>query len=248
MPPVAQPSPWDFLTLVAWWNLAGLPAVLCLVALAMVIRQRLQAADPRMVGRAAASTPPRSASTARIAAVRTIALIHSALGLRAGVRLAAELLSMRGQGIPQSGPLRGIVLPIIQIIVNLTIGHGLWRLWRWARLGAIAWDALVAIVTALVVLWQWRFHTPIRLDQWPDYVVADALPWFLLVVMLMPGTRDLFTRTRSQPVSSAPTAGWRASCPPPVCLTALLLLLVVASTLVVDLIEWVAHPLEDPAG
>jgi hypothetical protein len=215
----------------------------------MVIDQRLRGDGPRMVGRAAESTPPRSASTARTATIRIIALIHSALGLRAAVRLAVELLSMRGQGIPQSGPLRGIVVPIIQVIVNLTIGHGLRRLWRWARLGAIAWDALVAIVTALVTLWQWRFHTPVQLDQWPDYVVADALPWFLLVVLLLPGTRDLFTRTKSQPVSSGPAAtGWNTSWPSPVFLTALLLLLVAVSTLVVDLIEWVVHPLEDPAG
>jgi hypothetical protein len=249
MPPAAKPSPWDFLTLVAWWNLAGLPALLCLVTLTLVIRQRLRAAAPQLVGLAAKIAPPRSALTPRTVAVRIIALIHSALGLRAGVWLAQEVLSMRAQGIPQSGPLRGIILPIILIIVNLTIGYGLWRLWRWARLGAIAWDALVVIVTTVIMLWQWRFHAPVRLDQWPDYVVADALPWFLLVVMLLPGTRDLFTGTKPRPARSGPAAaGWRASWPSPVFLSALLLLLVAVSTLVVDLIEWVERPMEDAAG
>jgi hypothetical protein len=249
MVPAAQPSPWDFLTVVAWWNLAGLPALLCLVTLAMVVRQRRRAAGPRMVGRAAESTLQRSASAARTTAVRIIALIHSVLGLRAGVRLAVELLSMRGQGIPQSGLRRGIVLPIIQIIVNLTIGHGLRRLWRGAWIGAIAWDALAAILTARDVLQQWRIHAPVWLDQWPDYLVADVLPWFLLGIMLLPGTRDVFTRTKSQADSSGTAAtGWKALCPSLDILASLLLLLVAASTLVVDLIELVVNPFEDPAG
>jgi hypothetical protein len=216
------------------------------MALAMVIRQRRRAAVPRTIGRAAESTNSRSPTSTRAVTVRIIALIHTSLGLRAGVRLANELLSMRAQGIPQSGPLRGVVLPTILIIVNLAIGHGLWRFWRWARYGAIAWDALVAFVTALVALWQWRFHTPVRLDQWPDYVVADVLPWFLLLVMLMPGTRDLFTGTKARTDLAA--AGARPSWPPLVFLSALLLFLVVASTLMIDLIEWVVRPMEDAVG
>jgi len=39
MPLEAEPSAWDFLTLIAWWNLYGLPALLTVVALILAIRQ-----------------------------------------------------------------------------------------------------------------------------------------------------------------------------------------------------------------
>jgi hypothetical protein len=39
MPLEAEPSAWDFLTLIAWWNLYGLLALLIVVALVLAIRQ-----------------------------------------------------------------------------------------------------------------------------------------------------------------------------------------------------------------
>ena len=153
-------------------------------------------------------------------------------GIRAGVGLAQELLTLREQGIPQSFPVTGIIVPAIAVAINLAIGHGLWRLRPWGRRLAIPWDALVAIVTALVAAWQWKYHASARLDQWPDYLVSDVLPWFLLVVMLLPGTRLLVRR--------APPGGRRRWLSP-VSLAALLLLIVVASTLVVDVADWVVR-------
>jgi hypothetical protein len=99
---------------------------------------------------------------------------------------------LRAQGIPQSFPVTGIVIPALAVMVNLAIGHGLWRLRPWGWWTAMVWDALAAIITALVALWQWKFRAAARLDQWPDYLVSDVLPWFLLVVMLLPRTRSLF--------------------------------------------------------
>src|SRR5258707_831241 len=69
-----------------------------------------------------------------------------------------------------------------------------------------ALPALLALVTALVAAWQWRFQATVRLDQWPDYLVADGLPWFLLVVMLLPGTRSVFTAPREHPAQARDNA------------------------------------------
>ena len=136
----------------------------------------------------------------------------------------------------------GIIVPVIAIPVNLAIGHGLWRLRRWGRRVAIPWDALVAIITALVAAWQWKYRASARLDQWPDYLVSDVLPWFLLVVMLLPGTRLLFAGPRSAAAPGRqllPAGGrrWLSV----VSLAALLLLIVVISTLVVDVADWVVR-------
>ena len=95
--------------------------------------------------------------------------------------------------------------------------------------------ALVAIITALVAFWQWKYRASARLDQWPDYLVSDVLPWFLLVVMLLPGTRLLFAGPR--PASAPSGRRWLSL----VSLAALLLLIVVISTLMVDVADWVVR-------
>ena len=46
MPPEADASAWDFLSLAAWWNLYGLPAVLVITALAAILRERRRGAAP----------------------------------------------------------------------------------------------------------------------------------------------------------------------------------------------------------
>ena len=132
-------------------------------------------------------------------------------------------------------------------MANLAIGHGLWRLQSWGRWAAIVWDALVAITTALVTVWQWKYRATVRLDQWPDYFVADVLPWFLLVVMLLPGTRSLFKLRRE-----VLFAGNEASPGPRqrrlslLRLLALLLLIIVSSTLLVDAADWLVRLLNEP--
>ncbi len=39
MPPEAEPNAWNFLTLIACWNLYGLPSLLTVVALVVAIRE-----------------------------------------------------------------------------------------------------------------------------------------------------------------------------------------------------------------
>ena len=142
-------------------------------------------------------------------------------------------MTLRTQGIPQSFPVTGLVAPAVAVLMNLTVGHGLWHLRPWGRRVAIGWDGLVAILSALIAGWQWKYHAAVRLDQWPDYLVSDGLPWFLLAVMLMPRTRAVFA---IPPETVSPARG-RSS---PLTWIAALLLLVVISTILVDAAGWAA--------
>ncbi len=246
MPPQAAPGSWDFLTLIAWWNLYGLPALLVIVALVVLFRTRKRP----VAGSQQESLEDRRARVARwrFKAIRTIALIHLGLAVRSGIGLVQELLTLRVQGIPQSFPVTGIVIPAAAVMANLAIGHGLWRLRTWGRWTAIVWDALVAMITALVTLWQWKFRATVRPDQWPDYLVADLLPWFLLIVMLLPGTGMLFgprrdvlsASKRVLPEGSQRRPSW-------LWLAAVLLLMIVCSTLLVDATDWLVRLLTEPA-
>jgi hypothetical protein len=233
MPPEAEPSAWDFLTLIAWWNLYGLPALLIVLALVVAIRR---CNGPVAGSKQEPSDDSRAHSSRwRLKAIRTIALIHLGLAVRAGIGLVQELLTLRAQGIPQSFPVTGILIPAVAVMANLAIGHGLWRLRSWGRWAAIVWDALVAIITALVTVWQWKYRATVRLDQWPDYLVSDVLPWFLLVVMLLPGTGSLFKLRRDVLYAGkeASPEAWHRR-PSLLWLLAVLLLIVVSSTLLVD--------------
>jgi hypothetical protein len=64
MPLEAEPSASDFLTLIAWWNLYGLPALLTVVALVLAIRQynRPDAGQDRLA-EAIGTNNPRNSET-----------------------------------------------------------------------------------------------------------------------------------------------------------------------------------------
>src|SRR4051812_11565213 len=195
-PPDVEPMGWDFPTLADGWNLYGLPALLALVVLAVICwRLRVRSTRPR--GEANGQDID-AALRARLGVIRLIALTHLVQAIRAGIGLARELLTLQSQGIPQSFPVTGILVPAIAMMANLAIGHGLFHIRPWGRTWAIRWNALVAVITALVAAWQWRYHATVRLDQWPDYLVSDGLPWFRLVIMLLPQTRTVFTAGRDR--------------------------------------------------
>ena len=246
-PPDVEPMGWDFPTLADGWNLYGLPALLALVVLAVICwRLRVRGTPPQ--GEVNGQNID-AALLASLGVIRLIALTHLGQAIRAGVGLARELLTLQSQGIPQSFPVTGIMVPVIAIVANLAIGHGLFHVRPWGRRAAISWNALVAVITALVAAWQWRYHATVRLDQWPDYLVSDGLPWFRLIVMLLPQTRCVFTAGRDRITDArrnAPGLGsGRLSL---VWLLALLLLIVVLSTLLVDAAGWLASALSEGEG
>jgi hypothetical protein len=245
MDPDAGSTSWDFLELVARWNLYGLPGLLSAVAIIVVVSLvRDRPAHPQV---SFEGGPPRAGRVPqllfvrpRLRTLRLIALIHVGLALRWGIGLIQELLTLRVQGIPQSFPVTGIVIPAVSIVANLAIGHGLWWFRPWSHKLAIRWDMVTAVVATLVAAWQWRYHAAVSLEQWPDYLVADGLPWFLLIVMLMPGTKSALKGPRGLPLSEdfppeTRRASWLSAL---LSLATALLLTVVTSTIAVDAVDW----------
>jgi hypothetical protein len=222
----------DFLTLVAWWNLYGLPALLVVVTVVVVVLGRRHA---------------RSAKVARpvvdgTLAVRRIGLIHYGLALRALILLVQELLTMRTMGIPESFVV--LITSTIQAVVNPLLGLGLrgrpprTRTRRWA----IAWYTLSSLFAFIQTYWLGRYSPGVDPARWPDDLLWLGLPVFLLVVMLLPRTGRAFAakakpRTNlSEPEPAPAPQGW-----PWLSLLALLFLVVLSSTVAVEAVDWVCR-------
>jgi hypothetical protein len=253
MPVDAEPTDWGFLSVVSAWNLIGLPLLLVFTTALVIFRFRANLAAGGQNGEQNETQKRDEEITkfrlARLTTLRRIALIHLGVAIRAGVGLAQELATLSSQGIPQSFPVTGIVAPAVAIAANVVIGHGLWHLRPWGRKASIGWDALVGVISGIAVAWQWRFQATARLEQWPDYLVSTVLSWFLLVVMLLPGTRLLFKSTREELLRERPKAPETLGKPfSPLGLCALLFLFVVVSALAVDAAGWFIAALGDTVG
>jgi hypothetical protein len=226
MPEVDDAIGWDFLTLVDWWNLYGLPILLGLVTIVVLVRARSARAGG--VWRRGSRT------------VLLIGLIHCVLGLQALVFLAQELLTLRVMGIPQS-----FVSPVTAIfgsIVNPILAAGLLRHRGWARRVAIAWYAFLSSVAMLVVAWLFYYHVSVEAATWPDQLNSKILPLFLFVIMFLPGIKRVFeTRNREERPTSVPadfdlvnkSASW-----PILSVLTLLFLIIACSNLIVNAADW----------
>jgi len=229
---------WDFITLVAWWNLYLLPVLLALVVGALWIHRRL-----------------RPASVAGLDAVRTIqriGLIHLVLGLRALIHLAQELQTLGTMGIFQSNPVSNLITAL-GVLINPLLGLGLWRLRPRARRWAIVWYVVWSLMAAGVTYWIWRYRAVVDPTDWPDHLIGKALPWFLLLVMLLPQTRRLFSpglrsvanrEPGETPLEEATRPSQRAW--PILARVVVVLLIVACSTLVVDAADWIYRMVDEP--
>jgi len=231
MPEAGEVAEWDFLTLVAWWNLYLLPALLALVVGALLIHRRLRPAS--MAGRDG------------VRAIRRIALIHFVLGLRSLIQLVQELQTVSTMGIFQSNPVSNLAT-VLGVLMNPLLGLGLWRLRPGARRWAIVWYVLWSLMAAGMTYWIWRYHAVVDPARWPDDLVDKALPWFLLLVMLLPQTRRLFSpgllseahrQPGETPLEQATPPSQRAW--PILSHVVIVFLIVACSTLVVDAADWI---------
>jgi hypothetical protein len=223
-----SPTEWDFVTLVAWWNLYGLPVLLVVIAITITIWRR--------------SGPTTTRWQDRSRAIRSIGLTHCALALHALISLGQELLTMRTMGIPASHV--SLVGSSISTLVNPVLAFGLLRRSQAARRFAIGWYALLALIAVVVAAWMFRYGVYVDPATWPVQLVSKVMPFCLLFVMFMPLTKRLFAKDErsklwGQPggdeTSLSPTEaqGW-----PIVSLLTLLFLIVVCSNLVVDMVDW----------
>ena len=222
-----EATEWDVVTLVAWWNLYALPVLLVVAAIAILVRRR------------AGARPNSSNDFAR--SIRRIGLIHCVLALHSLISLAQELLTIRIMGIPGSHV--GLVGSTISTLVNPALALGLLRWRQTARRFAIGWYVFLSVIAVVVVHWMYRYGVDVDPATWPVQLTSKVMPFFLLLVMLLPRTKSLFARSKqlnqpgdgegSLPLALAP-AGW-----PVVSVLTVLFLVVVCSNLVVDTADWV---------
>jgi hypothetical protein len=225
------PGGWDFLTLVAWWNLYALPAVLLATAAFVVVRKgRL---DRQNVGDVFLDSH-------RL--VRIAALIHLGIGLHAALRLVEELLTMRVMGVSES--FVNLIAQTVSVVINPLVARGLWRARPAGRRLAIGWYLLLSGIAVYVVVWWWRFHVAVEPGSWPEHFTGKLMPLFLLVVLFLPRVKSVFTRSKTEPAADfeltasgarpAPSGRWSI-----ISLIALLFLIGVISNLGVDIAEWI---------
>jgi hypothetical protein len=226
MPDDGDSTPIDFLTIVAWWNLYGLPVLLLAVVVVVLVRRRARSAEGA------------TQITDGTLAVRRIGLIHYGLTVRAGIFLVQELLIMRTMGIP--GSLVILIPSAIGVVINPLLGLGLRRRppRRRTRWLATAWYTFLSVLAIYTTYWFWQFSPAVDPARWPDDVVWLGLPVFLWVVMLLPRTGCAFakpTESTNPPGQPEPAPrGW-----PWISLPALLFLIVLSSTVAVEAIDWV---------
>jgi hypothetical protein len=222
-----EATEWDVVTLIAWWNLYALPVLLVVAAIAILVRRR------------AGARPNSSNDFAR--SIRRIGLIHCVLALHSLISLAQELMTIRIMGIPGSHV--GLVGSTITTLVNPALALGLLRWRQTARRFAIGWYVFLSVIAVVIVHWMYRYGVDVDPATWPVQLTSKVMPFFLLLVMLLPRTKRLFARSTqlSQPADgegSLPLALTPASWPVVSVLT-VLFLVVVCSNLVVDMADWV---------
>ncbi len=235
---------WDFLTLVTLWNLYGLPLLLAVVAIGVLIRRHLTSSAT------AGLDGPRT--------VRLIALIQFALALRSWFQLTQELVTMRTMGVTES--FASIITYTVGSFVNPLLALGLRHRPPRGRRWAISWYAFWSLIAVKAMHWRWRFSVQIDPARWPDDLVGYGLPLLLLGVMLMPRIKRVFAAEPASPpaVGSQPADADRvpaaiqnlSTTTRPrwtiVSLVCLLLLIVLISTLVVDVTDWVRRLIFEP--
>jgi hypothetical protein len=230
MPEIEEAIEWDFVTLVTWWNLYGLPVLLALVAIAVLIRSR--------------SRPATSTGQDSSRIVRRFGLIHCALAMQALIFLVQALLTMRTMGIPESfvSPVAGL----IDTVVNPVLAIGLLRRRSLTRRLAIVWYAIRSLLGILIIAWRWYYQVPFDPATWPELAVSRIMPLFLFVVMLLPRIKRVVVKgIKPEPPNANTSDGELASplteapiCWPVVSLATLLFLIVACSNLVVDAADW----------
>ena len=230
----------DFLTLVAWWNLYALPLVLVAVVVAAIVAARRH----------------RRGSTAAdgTLAVLRLSLIHYALAVRAAILLAQELLSLRVMGIPES--LIILIGSAIAVVINPLLGFGLGRRLRGRRTrwSALVWYTLLVLIAGYTAYWMWEYRAVADPARWPEHAVSLVLPFFLWGAMFLPRVRRVFTSgveaesdrpmdaaEMGNPSPSPAPEGW-----PWASLLALVFLIIVCSTVIVEAMDWIHRLASEP--
>jgi hypothetical protein len=213
MPTWTEWTSWDLLFLIDCWNLYALPTILVVTAIVVILRQSRRTSG--------------AGSSRRI--VDRLGLIHYLLSLSFLIAIAQEWLSGGATG-PQILLIKSLYAPLLSVVVNALLGFGLRRLSRRARLAAILWNAVWTLIALISMTWRVYYHATIDPARWPDDIfVAKLLPMLLFILLLLPPVKRVFDR-------SSPDDDPRENVV--ISLLALVALIILASTLTIDIADW----------
>ncbi len=240
MPEGDIPAAWDFRTLLAWWNLYALPALLLAAAVLVFVKNRrsstnnITGIDIGLDGR-------------RL--VKIAALIHLGISVQALVRLTQELLTMGEMGVTES--FANFVGQTLSVVINPLLALGFWRSSRATRWAAIGWYALLSVIGVNITVFNFRFHVPVDPIWWADFFAGRLMPFVLLFVMFLPRVRRVFARRKpGQTAGTEPAATEPSPATSPrwsiISIFAVLCLIVVYSNLAVDTADWVERSIAAP--
>jgi hypothetical protein len=137
-----------------------------------------------------------------------------------------------------------LIIESLSVIIDPLLALGLWRVRPWARWLAIAWYALLAVISVRVAHLLLYYHPEIQLRTWPNLLAGKAMPFFLIVVMFLPRVKQVFARHKKGTAPDVETSTYQAGPEATgrwsiVSLISLLFLIVVVSNLAVGAADWI---------
>jgi hypothetical protein len=214
----------DLVGLVAAFDLYVLPPAVAAVVLYAIVRGR----------RSGVHDPLRD----RERAVRWVGLLNYGLALRALLMVVPEVVDYARFGAFPSFPVVNVFWPLAMAVAHAVVGLGVRRLRPWGRWSELALNAIAVGFLLLAAARIWSFGESFDLAFWPELVAARVLPFFLLVVMLLPRTARVFSADYRASVAGRPPAPTPVVKPSPVTLMTLAFLVILGSVVAVNATDW----------
>lgn len=226
----------DTIGLIESFNLFILPPLVAVVVFGGIFRGRRATEDPSVSPGEAEAT--RAERLDRERTVRWIGLLNYGLALRAIVAVIPEFQTYFATGSFWSFAVTAVGVPMIVGVVNVIIALGLRRLHAWARWMEVVWNLLTLAVMLPLTAWRWRYGAVVEPSEWPEIVVWNVLPIFLVVVMVLPGTdRVVSAKHRALVVATPGVSGGPARRTVISSLT-LGFLVILGSVVILNAVDW----------
>ncbi|MHC5538815.1 hypothetical protein ACYOEI_11385 [Singulisphaera rosea] len=228
----------DTIGLIESFNLFVLPPLVAVVVFGEFLWGRRASQDPSVSHGEAEAT--RGEWLDRERTVRRIGLLNYGLALQAVVSIVPEIQNYLATGSFWSFAVVAVYVPMIVIAVNVVIALGLRRLHAWARWMEVVWNLLTLAVTLPLEAWRWRFGAALVPSEWPERIaVLNVLPFFLVVVMLLPGTARVVSAKHRALIAETPGATGEPTRRSVVSSLTLGFLIILGSIVILNAIDWV---------
>lgn len=208
---------------IAQFQLYLLPPIIAAVLLRAILRSR--------------HSGVADAAVDRERTIRWIGLINYGLALRDLLSVIPELVAYRQFGGFSSFPITNVFFPIIAVVTNLLLGWGIRGFRPWARWLEVVFNAFI-VPFIFLAAWTSTYGAAIDPASWPVLAILYLLPFFLVFVMVLPGTKRVFSATaraaRAEPQSKDSSVARMSG----VSMTALAFLTALSAVLIVDALYW----------